>query len=224
MDLGRDLVTSGVACLLTQLLGIPGRRYPANAAVRPNLVVVPTPCGNLGACLAQALEPVLIEALVAELAVEALDVAVLHGTPWLYEDVADVTKGAVQHHFPTREDLVHALYDHLAEEFQAQVADDGSGASAAWRYARIALQGPCADSAKRGKALLAACVSERTVNSKWVDWVRGDRVHDGTDINKLLARLAADGLWLSEVLGIYDLSSGEREALKRLIHQLAEGT
>jgi hypothetical protein len=62
------------------------------------------------------------------------------------------------------------------------------------------------------------------VNSKWVDWVRGDSVHDGTDINKLLARLAADGLWLSEVLGIYDLSSGEREALKRLIHQLAEGT
>ena len=54
--------------------------------------------------------------------------------------------------------------------------------------------------------------------------MRGDRVHDGTDINKLLARLAADGLWLSEVLGIYDLSSGEREALKRLIHQLAEGT
>lgn len=90
MDLGRDLVTSGVACLLTQLLGIPGRRYPANAAVRPNLVVVPTPCGNLGACLAQALEPVLIEALVAELAVEALDVAVLHGTPWLDENVADM--------------------------------------------------------------------------------------------------------------------------------------
>lgn len=167
--------------------------------------------------------PELVKALLLDACAQQL----LSGGPLsigVVADIAGVTKGAVQHHFPTREDLVHALYDHLAEEFQAQVADDGSGASAAWRYARIALQGPCADSAKRGKALLAACVSERTVNSKWVDWVRGDRVHDGTDINKLLARLAADGLWLSEILGIYDLSSGEREAPKRLIHQLAEGT
>ena len=83
-------MTSCVACVLTQLLGIPGWRYAANAAVRPNLVVVPTPCGNLGACLAHALEPVLIEALVAELAVEALDVAVLHGPAWLDQDVPDV--------------------------------------------------------------------------------------------------------------------------------------
>ncbi len=142
--------------------------------------------------------PELVKALLLDACAQQL----LSGGPLsigVVADIAGVTKGAVQHHFPTREDLVHALYDHLAEEFQAQVADDGSGASAAWRYARIALQGPCADSAKRGKALLAACVSERTVNSKWVDWVRGDRVHDGTDINKLLARLAADGLWLSEV-------------------------
>ena len=80
-------MTSCVACVLTQLLGIPGWRYAANAAVRPNLVVVPTPCGNLGACLAHALEPVLIEALVAELAVEALDVAVLHGPSWLDQEM-----------------------------------------------------------------------------------------------------------------------------------------
>jgi AcrR family transcriptional regulator len=46
-------------------------------------------------------------------------------------EIADVTKGAVQHHFPTREALVMALYDHLVAEFQDRVADDGSGIQAA---------------------------------------------------------------------------------------------
>src|SRR5574343_72899 len=90
MDLGRDLVTSGVACLSTQLLGILGWRYAANAAVRSNLVVVAAPGGDLGPGLAQVLEPVLVETLVPELAVEALDVAVLHGPAGLDEDVAYV--------------------------------------------------------------------------------------------------------------------------------------
>lgn len=167
--------------------------------------------------------PELVKALLLEACAQQL----LGGGPLsigVVADIAGVTKGAVQHHFPTREALIHALYDQLAEEFEAQVADDGSGVSAAWRYARLALEAPTKDSANSGKALLAACVTERTVNSKWVNWVRENRVHDGHDINKLLARLAADGLWLSGVLGIYDLSRAEREALTRLIHQLAEGT
>ena len=78
--------------------------------------------------------PELVKALLLDACAQQL----LSGGPLsigVVADIAGVTKGAVQHHFPTREDLVHALYDHLAEEFQAQVADDGSGASAAWRYA-----------------------------------------------------------------------------------------
>lgn len=43
-----------------------------------------------GGVPAQAREPVLMEALVAEFAVEALDVAVLHGAPWLDEGVPNV--------------------------------------------------------------------------------------------------------------------------------------
>lgn len=139
-------------------------------------------------------------------------------------EMAGVTKGAVQHHFPTREALVLALYEHLVAEFQGQVADDGSGASAAWRYARLALDAPSGKSSDHGKALLAACVVERSVSSKWAAWVRHDRAQDGADTNKLLARLAADGLWLSGVLDVYDLTPQEREALSHAIHKLAQGT
>lgn len=56
--------------------------------MRPHLVVVDSPARNLNARLLQALEPVLVEALIAELAVEAFDVGVLRGLARLVEDVA----------------------------------------------------------------------------------------------------------------------------------------
>ncbi len=65
------------------------RWYPSDAAVRAHLVVIPAPLGDLGACLVQGREPVLVQTLVAEPPVEALDVAVLHGPPWLDQDVPD---------------------------------------------------------------------------------------------------------------------------------------
>jgi hypothetical protein len=75
--------------MLAMLLGEASGWYSANAAVWPDLVVVAPPGGDLGSRLVQALEPVLVQTLVAELAVEALDVAVLHGSPWLDQDVFD---------------------------------------------------------------------------------------------------------------------------------------
>lgn len=138
-------------------------------------------------------------------------------------ELAGVTKGAVQHHFPTRDALVMALYEDLISDFQNEVADDGSGASSAWRYARAALGMNSDDSSDHAKALLVASVVERPVASKWAEWVRKDRREDAQDINKLIARLAADGLWLSAVLGIYELPAAERAALAQSIEQLAQG-
>ena len=69
------------------LLGEASRWYPSDAAVGPHLVVVPPPGRNLLARLVQRLEPVLVEALVPEAPVEALDVAVLHGPSWLDQEM-----------------------------------------------------------------------------------------------------------------------------------------
>ncbi len=63
-------------------------RHPSAAAVRPYLVVVDPPARNLNTRLRQAPEPVLVQAFVAKLAVEALDVGILRGLAWLVEDVA----------------------------------------------------------------------------------------------------------------------------------------
>lgn len=69
-------------------------RHPPAAAVRPNLVVVDPPARALDARLLQALKPMLVQALVAELAVEALDVGVLRGLPGLVEDMRTLLANA----------------------------------------------------------------------------------------------------------------------------------
>ena len=71
------------------LLGEPSWWHSPDAAVGPHFVVVEPPCRDLFARLVQRLEPVLVQALVAEPAVEALDVAVLHGPPWLDQKVSN---------------------------------------------------------------------------------------------------------------------------------------
>ena len=57
--------------------------------MRADLVVVASPVGDHVSGLCERREPVLVEALITELAVEALDVAVLRRTARLDQDVFD---------------------------------------------------------------------------------------------------------------------------------------
>ncbi len=65
------------------------RRYPSNRSVRSHLVVVLTPDGDDLTGLSQGFEPVLVEAFVPELPVEAFDVGVLGGFARLDQDCAE---------------------------------------------------------------------------------------------------------------------------------------
>jgi hypothetical protein len=61
--------------------------HSTTATVRPDLVVVLPPDGDRLPGLGQRLEPMLVQAFVPELAVETLDVAVLHGATRLNQNV-----------------------------------------------------------------------------------------------------------------------------------------
>ena len=84
-------------------LGESGWRHAPQAAVRPDLVVVLAPGDSGRSGLAQRLEPLLIQALVPELAVEALDIAVLHGPAWLDQDVPHAVAVRPGHERPAGE-------------------------------------------------------------------------------------------------------------------------
>jgi hypothetical protein len=70
--------------LLGELCG----RNPLKTAVGPDFVVVLAPFSNAISGLLQALKPLLIQAFISELSIEALDVVVLHGPARLNQDVA----------------------------------------------------------------------------------------------------------------------------------------
>lgn len=66
-------------------------RWDASAtAVWPNFVVVPSPRSDDFSGLGQRSEPVLVEAFVTQLAIEALDVVVVRWPARLYQQIFDV--------------------------------------------------------------------------------------------------------------------------------------
>jgi hypothetical protein len=76
-----------------------GRHLPVTA-VRPDLVVVLPLGGDRGPGLRQHLESMVVQAFVPELAVEALDVAVLNWPAWLNQDVANAMGLCAAHKRP----------------------------------------------------------------------------------------------------------------------------
>lgn len=76
---------------------------PSQTAVEADLIEVASPVSDHASGMMQRLEPLLVQALVAELAVEALDVAVLHGLARSDQDVPDAMAGGPGHEGSTGE-------------------------------------------------------------------------------------------------------------------------
>ena len=92
-----------VDAVLAMQLGEASRWHAPQAAVRSDLVVVRSPGRHGHPGLVQGLEPALVQVLVTELAVEALDVAVLHRAPRLDQDVANAVRLRPGHECPAGE-------------------------------------------------------------------------------------------------------------------------
>lgn len=136
-------------------------------------------------------------------------------------DAAGVSKGAVQHHFGTREQLFAALGELYVGGFDDALALEDAAAPPAWRYARLSLTAPSYKDGEVWRAMLVASVVDRGIASRWSERVEVERSYDRLpSTNALLVRLAADGLWLSDLLSTYKISSKEREALAVLMSEL----
>jgi hypothetical protein len=99
------------------------RRNPAQAAVWPDYVVVPALLSDARSSLGQGLKPLLVQALVTKLPIEALDVAVLHGAPWLNQDMPHTMRRCQSHKSSTRElrAVVCSFCLRLASEYSSLV-------------------------------------------------------------------------------------------------------
>ena len=126
---------------------------------------------------------------------------------------AGLSKGGVLYHFPSRDALVSAMVERLIDRFNrdlevARRHDEGAGA-ATRAYVRATFRpapGPEREHEDRlGAALIAAVAAEpgllAPLQAEFGRW-QAEIEADGLDpARATLLRLAADGLWLSELFG-----------------------
>lgn len=126
---------------------------------------------------------------------------------------ACLSKGGVLYHFPTRDALVAGMVDRIVEEFDhdlaSRLAGDTSPGSFTLAYIRSTME-PGGEERVRedrlGAALIAAVAGQpaliRPLQEAFDRWQT--RIEDdGIDpAHATVLRLAADGLWLSQLFGL----------------------
>jgi AcrR family transcriptional regulator len=128
---------------------------------------------------------------------------------------AGVSKGGLLYHFASKRELLDALVARWLDDFDRDIeAEPGNFAE---RYVRAS------DGAKAEEAgLLAALVADpkvlATVRERHVAWQDRVAAEAGDPVDGTVARLAADGLWLADLLGIAPPEGDLRErVLARLL-------
>jgi len=143
-----------------------------------------------------------------------------------------VTRGGMMYHFPSREALVQALHQHLAEQWETSLElsagkprQDTSPQERAVAYARTSAQ-----SATRAELLFLLDASNSPelaapwdrVLDRWAP-PAPESVDDQAALSRFIARLAADGLWIYESLSSQPLPADIRQKVAEHLAQALQG-
>jgi AcrR family transcriptional regulator len=167
----------------------------------------------------------------AEIIEKALEVAAEQGALGFTLDAVaartTVSKGAVLHHFPTKLALLEGLVDHLGAMFSEAVLTEAARdpqpyGRQARAYLRVTINDAVtSEDASIGRAILAACAIEPSLRYRWAKATAGVKAEDPTDPvgadDALLLRLVADGLWMSDLFDVQQVSPAQRQALLSLL-------
>jgi AcrR family transcriptional regulator len=126
-------------------------------------------------------------------------------------EAAHVSKGGLLYYFDSKYSLLEALADHLAEQLQLEVESQAAGGSLAKAYLQVvARMGALPKDQQVFKALTLIC----TVHPELVERVRARlQLPDGASLEDLHLRLIADGMWLADLCGCYEIRPEQRAAL-----------
>jgi AcrR family transcriptional regulator len=141
---------------------------------------------------------------------------------------AGLSKGGLLYHYPDKAALIAALVRFYMDSFERQIerrAGESTGAGS-WTGAYIDVSLEEAGSERDMNAgLLAALMLNpellEPVRERYATW-QARAVSDGIDpALALMLQLAADGLWLGEMLGLVELEAGQRERVREKMLELA---
>ncbi len=157
-----------------------------------------------------------------------------HGPAGLVLDLvaadAGVSKGGLLYHFPSKEALVAGLTERMlagfddVQESLREADDDTAGAwTRAYVRSTVTPRGePADDSARLMAGLLAGFGGDPArlgeVHARFQRWQARIEREDGVDpTSATIVRLAADGLWLSALLGLPGMPKAQaRRVMARL--------
>jgi AcrR family transcriptional regulator len=131
---------------------------------------------------------------------------------------AEVSKGGLLYHFKSKRDLVEGMVERWLAEFGREMADE----DAAFVRGYIKASAPAGNELGMLAALVADPSLLVAVRKQYGIWQ--DRVErEGRDpVDATVARLAADGLWLAELLGMGPPTGELRERVLQRLLDLAE--
>jgi AcrR family transcriptional regulator len=139
---------------------------------------------------------------------------------------AGVSKGGLLYHFRSKRDLLDALVGRWLDGWQAEMDADEAADGFVAAYVRASHLGGAGQAERAYEtALLAALVGEpgvlaaaRDRYAAWQDLVERE---GGDPVDATVARLAADGLWLADLLGLAPPQGELRDAVLARLLDLA---
>ena len=139
---------------------------------------------------------------------------------------AGVSKGGLLYHFGTKRELLDAMLDGWLEEFAAEIEAAREGRRFASGYVKASdMSGWAAADRATEFGLLAALVDEpgalERVRERYAAWQSQLEEEAGDPVAATVARLAADGLWLNDLLGLAPPAGELRERVMGRMLELA---
>jgi len=132
---------------------------------------------------------------------------------------AEVSKGGLLYHFKSKNELVNAMVERWMAEFGQEI--DGAGPNFVRAYIKAS-----APAGKEELGMLAALVADPSllvaVRRQYGIWQDRVERESRDPVDATVARLAADGLWLAELLGMGPPTGALREDVLRRLSALAE--
>jgi AcrR family transcriptional regulator len=141
---------------------------------------------------------------------------------------AGVSKGGLLYHFASKRELLDAMLAGWLEEFGAEIDAAREGRSFAHGYVRASdMSGWAASERATEFGLLAAMVDQpatlERVRERYAAWQEELASEAADPARATVARLAADGLWLNDLLGLAPPAGALREQVMARMLALAEG-
>jgi AcrR family transcriptional regulator len=143
---------------------------------------------------------------------------------------AGVSKGGLLHHFPNKSALVGGMVEWIVDRYYQQIENQVSEEASARGNitpAYVATSARVGAGTRLWTAVLTACLLQPSLldrlreraNPLWNRAIAGP-----SDVDAAVAWLAADGLWLAEMLGLYNVDDAIREAVVARLDELSQAT